>query len=103
MGALRDLIVQFAQDIEAVYEDFQSDKEEIGKELVEGGKPKLAEVVKAVNEVKATASEHFDEMMNLARTFVKDLQQLPDGEQPGQDLPSTGPEREPLPKPEPQE
>jgi len=78
MPQLTDLIIQFAKDIEAVYNDYQEDKQEIGESIKE------IALRAAYEELKETRQAHFDQMLALAKTFLEDLKQLPQGEIPEQ-------------------
>jgi RNAse (barnase) inhibitor barstar len=95
------LTEQFVKDIETVYDSAQTEIEEIGDELTEPDdeqETKLLEVLLALKEAKSVASDHFQQMLNLARTYVQNLTELREGEQSNQDLPSTEPIIDPLPE-----
>jgi hypothetical protein len=78
LKSLGKLIVQFAKDIDTVYQDYEADKQAIGEDIEE------IALKAALEELKETASEHFDQMLALAKTFLEDLKQLPEGDIPEQ-------------------
>lgn len=97
------LTAQYVKDMEAVYQDYQDQKEAIGEDLIDEDAEEAvrAAVKAALEEVKTLADDYFNQMMNLTRTYLDNLKELPEGEQPDQDLPATGPEREQRPEANP--
>jgi hypothetical protein len=85
-AAFKDLTAQYAADIDAVCQGYEAEKQAIGEEIA-------PEVKEAVDKVKAAAEKAFNELLNLSKTYLSNIKELPEGEQPNQDVPQGGTQR----------
>jgi hypothetical protein len=78
LAAFISLTNQFVEDMETIYNEYQEEKEDIGETLKEDA------LKQAFADLKDTRSEHFDEMKQLAKTYLENLTKLRDGDVPEQ-------------------